>query len=73
MHFTYKLTPISVRLIFEDNDYGLFNVTVFRKVIQDFKTKARDQKCVFPYFSTADSRFFPNTLVNFSDYLILAF
>lgn len=35
---------ISSRLLFEDNDSGLFSVTLFRKAIDDFKHKARENK-----------------------------
>lgn len=34
----------STRLIAEDNEGGLFTVTLFRKVIEDFKTKAKENK-----------------------------
>jgi len=34
----------SVRLLFEDHDSGLFSVTLFRKAIDDFKQKARENK-----------------------------
>lgn len=34
----------SVRLLFEDQDSGLFSVTLFRKAIDDFKQKARENK-----------------------------
>ena len=35
---------LSNRLIAEDKEGGLFTVTLFRKVIDDFKTKARENK-----------------------------
>lgn len=35
---------LSPRLIAEDNEGGLFTVTLFRKVIEDFKTKAKENK-----------------------------
>ena len=34
----------SNRLIAEDKEGGLFTVTLFRKVIDDFKTKAKENK-----------------------------
>lgn len=34
----------SDRLLFEDNESGLFSVTLFRKAIDDFKHKARENK-----------------------------
>ena len=37
-------TLLSHRLIAEDNEGGLFTVTLFRKVIDDFKTKAKENK-----------------------------
>lgn len=41
---TEFVVPRSSELMFEDNDYGLYSVTVFRKIEQDFKTAARDKK-----------------------------
>ncbi|XP_077912097.1 V-type proton ATPase subunit C 2 isoform X1 [Halichoerus grypus] len=38
------VVPRSTKLIAEDNEGGLFTVTLFRKVIEDFKTKARENK-----------------------------
>lgn len=35
---------LSNRLIAEDKEGGLFTVTLFRKVIDDFKTKAKENK-----------------------------
>lgn len=32
------------RLIFEDKEGGLFTVTLFRKVIDDFKARAKENK-----------------------------
>ncbi|KAK9957464.1 hypothetical protein ABG768_011708 [Culter alburnus] len=38
------VVPRSTKLIFEDQDSGLFSVTLFRKAIDDFKQKARENK-----------------------------
>lgn len=38
------VVPRSTKLLFEDNDSGLFSVTLFRKAIDDFKHKARENK-----------------------------
>ncbi|XP_060042971.1 V-type proton ATPase subunit C 2 isoform X3 [Erinaceus europaeus] len=38
------VVPRSTKLIAEDNEGGLFTVTLFRKVINDFKTKAKENK-----------------------------
>ncbi|XP_025117346.1 V-type proton ATPase subunit C 2 isoform X3 [Bubalus bubalis] len=38
------VVPRSTKLIAEDKEGGLFTVTLFRKVIDDFKTKARENK-----------------------------
>ncbi|XP_008063729.1 V-type proton ATPase subunit C 2 isoform X2 [Carlito syrichta] len=38
------VVPRSTKLIAEDNEGGLFTVTLFRKVIDDFKTKAKENK-----------------------------
>ena len=34
------------RKITEDKDYGLFSVVVFKKFVDDFKTKARENKFI---------------------------
>ncbi|XP_016526167.1 V-type proton ATPase subunit C 1-A isoform X2 [Poecilia formosa] len=38
------VVPRSSNLLFEDSDSGLFSVTLFRKAIDDFKHKARENK-----------------------------
>ncbi|XP_031322433.1 V-type proton ATPase subunit C 2 isoform X3 [Camelus dromedarius] len=38
------VVPRSTKLIAEDNNDGLFTVTLFRKVIDDFKIKAKENK-----------------------------
>ena len=38
------IVPRSSKLVYEDGDYGLFNVTMFRKVVDEFKTVAREAK-----------------------------
>ncbi|KAM5164369.1 V-type proton ATPase subunit C 2 [Mantella aurantiaca] len=38
------VVPRSTKLIAEDSDGGLFTVTLFRKVIEEFKVKARENK-----------------------------
>ncbi|XP_066530351.1 V-type proton ATPase subunit C 1-B [Hoplias malabaricus] len=48
-HKTYEtlsemVVPRSSNLLFEDQDSGLFGVTLFRKAIDDFKLKARENK-----------------------------
>ena len=31
-------------LVFEDNEHGLFTVTLFKKVVDEFKVHARENK-----------------------------
>ncbi|KAI7798512.1 V-type proton ATPase subunit C 1-B [Triplophysa rosa] len=38
------VVPRSTKLLFEDQENGLFSVTLFRKAIDDFKHKARENK-----------------------------
>uniref|UniRef100_A0A6Q2WRV7 V-type proton ATPase subunit C n=1 Tax=Esox lucius TaxID=8010 RepID=A0A6Q2WRV7_ESOLU len=38
------VVPRSTNLLFEDHDSGLFSVTLFRKAIDDFRHKARENK-----------------------------
>ncbi|XP_058233040.1 V-type proton ATPase subunit C 1-A isoform X1 [Hemibagrus wyckioides] len=40
------VVPRSTNLLFEDQDSGLFSVTLFRKAIDDFRHKARENKFV---------------------------
>lgn len=41
---------LSFRLLFEDSDSGLFSVTLFRKAVDDFKHKARENKQVICFY-----------------------
>ena len=34
------------RIVFEDQEHGLFNVTLFKRVVDDYKTKCRENKSV---------------------------
>lgn len=43
---TDMVVPRSSSLLFEDAENGLFNVTLFNKVIDEFKVKARENKFV---------------------------
>ncbi|KAL7840353.1 hypothetical protein AOLI_G00256760 [Acnodon oligacanthus] len=40
------VVPRSTNLLFEDQDSGLFSVTLFRKAVDDFRHKARENKFV---------------------------
>ncbi|XP_072490325.1 V-type proton ATPase subunit C 2 isoform X4 [Notamacropus eugenii] len=44
------VVPRSTKLIAEDNEGGLFTVTIFRRVIDDFKAKARENKFIVREF-----------------------
>lgn len=48
---TDMIVPRSSSLIFEDSDHGLFNITLFNKVIEEFKIKARENKFVVRDFT----------------------
>lgn len=43
---TDMIVPRSSNLIFEDEDHGLFTVTLFYKVVDEFKAKARERKFI---------------------------
>lgn len=47
-HIYEKLTdmivPRSSQLVTQDNDYALFTVTLFKKVVDEFKHHAREKK-----------------------------
>ena len=38
------LLSCSARLIYEDNENALFSVTLFKKVVEEFKHHAREKK-----------------------------
>lgn len=48
---TDMVVPRSSVLIAEDNDYGLFTVTLFHKVVDTFKLQAREKKFVVREFT----------------------
>ncbi|XP_054277523.1 V-type proton ATPase subunit C [Macrosteles quadrilineatus] len=54
-HLYEKLTdmivPRSSQLVSQDNDYGLFTVTLFKKVVDEFKHHAREKKFVVREFT----------------------
>jgi V-type H+-transporting ATPase subunit C len=41
---TDMVVPRSSRLIFQDQDHGLFTVTLFRKVADEFKHHCRENR-----------------------------
>lgn len=41
---TDMIVPRSSILVHEDAEYGLYSVTVFHKVVDEFKTKSREKK-----------------------------
>lgn len=40
------IVPRSSQMITQDNDYCLFNVTLFKKVVEEFKLHARERKFI---------------------------
>jgi V-type H+-transporting ATPase subunit C len=50
-HLTDMVVPRSSNLIFEDGEHGLFSVTVFNKVIDEYKLHARENKFVVRDFT----------------------
>lgn len=45
------IVPRSSQLITQDPDYALFNVTLFKKVVEEFKLHAREKKFVVREFT----------------------
>ncbi|XP_049308746.1 V-type proton ATPase subunit C isoform X3 [Bactrocera dorsalis] len=43
---TDMIVPRSSQMITQDNDYCLFNVTLFKKVVEEFKLHARERKFI---------------------------
>lgn len=50
---TDMIVPRSSQLVTQDNDYGLFTVTLFKKVAEEFKHHARERK--YDIFKLIDS------------------
>lgn len=48
---TDMIVPRSSQLISQDADYALFNVTLFKKVVEEFKLHAREKKFVVRDFT----------------------
>lgn len=45
------IVPRSTQLIAQDSEYGLFTVTLFKKVIDEFKLHAREKKFIVRDFT----------------------
>ncbi|XP_071549552.1 V-type proton ATPase subunit C [Panulirus ornatus] len=45
------VVPRSTRMIYEDNDHGLFTVTLFSKVVDEYKLHARENKFIVREFT----------------------
>ncbi|XP_076666813.1 V-type proton ATPase subunit Vha44 isoform X1 [Andrena cerasifolii] len=50
-NLTAMIVPRSTQLITQDSEYGLFNVTLFKKVIEEFKLHAREKKFIVRDFT----------------------
>lgn len=48
---TDMIVPRTSTLIYQDNDHGLYTVTLFKKVVEEFKLHARERKFVVRDFS----------------------
>lgn len=48
---TAMIVPRSTHLITEDTEYGLFTITLFKKVIEEFKLHAREKKFIVRDFT----------------------
>ena len=45
------IVPRSSQMITQDSEYGLFTVTLFKKVIEEFKLHAREKKFIVRDFT----------------------
>ncbi|XP_022184739.1 V-type proton ATPase subunit C [Nilaparvata lugens] len=48
---TEMIVPRSTQLVHQDNDFGLFTVTLFKKVVEEFKLHAREKKFIVREFT----------------------
>jgi len=48
---TDMIVPRSTQLVSQDSDYGLFTITLFKKVVDEFKLHAREKKFVVRDFT----------------------
>lgn len=51
------IVPRSTRQLHEDEEYGLYTVTLFRKVVDEFKHIAREKRYAFIPFQRTPSQF----------------
>lgn len=45
------VVPRSTQLITQDHEYGLYTVTLFKKVVEEFKLHAREKKFIVRDFT----------------------
>ncbi|MCL4132278.1 UNVERIFIED_CONTAM: hypothetical protein GTU68_066362 [Idotea baltica] len=50
-HLSNMVVPRSSKMIYEDSDHGLFTVTLFSKVVDEYKLHARENKFVVRDFT----------------------
>ena len=48
---TDMVVPRSTQLITQDHEYGLYTVTLFKKVVEEFKLHAREKKFIVRDFT----------------------
>lgn len=48
---TDMIVPRSSQLITQDNEYGLYTVSLFKKVVEEFKLHARERKFIVRDFT----------------------
>lgn len=48
---TDMIVPRSTQLVYQDNDFGLYTVSLFKKVVEEFKLHARERKFIVRDFS----------------------
>ncbi|GFR05623.1 v-type proton ATPase subunit C [Trichonephila clavata] len=55
-NITSMIVPRSSQKIFSDNEHTLYNVTLFKKVVEEFKTKAREKKFIVRDFTYSEEQ-----------------
>lgn len=66
---TDMIVPRSTQLITQDSEYGLFTVTLFKKVMDEFKLHAREKKFIVRDFTYNEEELAAGLLRSFAIYI----
>lgn len=70
---TDMIVPRSTQLIIQDGEYGMFTVTLFKKIIDEFKLCAREKKFIVREFTYNEEELAAGECMNLEQYYIIYF